>query len=115
MMNESQLPAEFIWAKELNCGITICDCDGVITYMNDKATIQKHGNLIGKNIFECHNPNSYTIIRRLLATGGENIYTIEKNGVKKLIYQSAWKTNGVVSGLCEIMAEFSGEIPHYIR
>ena len=25
------------WAKEMNCAVTVCDKDGVILYMNDKA------------------------------------------------------------------------------
>ena len=44
------------WAKELNCSITVCDKDGVIIYQNDPAVRQyeKHGSLIGKNLFGCH-------------------------------------------------------------
>ena len=42
------------WAKELNCSITVCDKDGIIVYMNDRAIEQykKRGNLIGKNMIE---------------------------------------------------------------
>lgn len=38
------------WAKEMNCAVTVCDKDGVILYMNDKAkeTFARHGDLIGK-------------------------------------------------------------------
>lgn len=103
------------WYKELNCGITVCDSHGNIIYMNDKAILLKHGDLTGKNIFECHNPNSCEIICHLLETGGQHIYTIEKNGIRKLLYQSAWKEQGVVKGLCEFMVELSGPIPHFVR
>ncbi|CUQ61167.1 Uncharacterised protein [Dorea longicatena] len=44
-----------------------------------------------------------------------NAYTIEKNGVKKMIYQTAWKQDGVVGGLVEISMEIPGEMPHYMR
>ena len=44
--------------------------------------------ILGKNLFDCHNPQSQAKIRELLETGGVNAYTIEKNGVKKMIYQS---------------------------
>lgn len=114
-MNDNQLPSELNWAKEMNCGITVCDAAGFVVYMNDKAIEQKHGNLIGSNIYDCHNSNSCRIIRELLASGGQHLYTIEKNGVKKLIYQSAWRRAGEVAGLVEIMAEFSGDIPHFVR
>ena len=84
------------WANEMNCAVTVCDTEGVILYMNEKAcrTFAKHGNLIGKNLFDCHNPQSQDKIRELLETGGVNAYTIEKNGIRKMIYQTAWKQDG---------------------
>jgi len=105
------------WAKELNCSITVCDRDGVIIYQNDPAVEQykKHGSLIGKNLFDCHGERSAGIIRHLLETGGTNCYTIEKHGVHKFIFQSAWKTNGVVGGLCEISIVTPVGMPHYVR
>lgn len=105
------------WAKELNCSITVCDKDGVIVYQNDRAVEQyrKRGDLIGKNLFDCHNERSSAIIRHLLETGGTNTYTIEKNGVHKMIFQSAWKKEGVVAGLCEISMIIPAQLPHYIR
>lgn len=77
--------------------------------------VAKRGDLIGKNLFDCHNPQSQAKIRELLETGGVNAYTIEKNGVKKMIYQTAWKQDGVVGGLVEISMEIPGEMPHYMR
>ena len=46
---------------------------------------------------------------------GTNSYTIEKNGVHKMIFQSAWKENGDVAGLCEISMIIPAELPHYVR
>ena len=108
---------DFEWAKELNCAVTVCDVDGIILFMNDKAceTFAKRGDLIGKNLFDCHNERSQQIIRQMLATGGTNTYTIEKHGVRKMIYQSAWKKNGIVAGLVEISMVLPDEVPHYIR
>lgn len=100
------------WAKELNCSITVCDRDGVIIYQNDPAVAQC---LIGKNLFDCHGERSAGIIRHLLETGGTNCYTIEKHGVHKFIFQSAWKTDGVVGGLCEISVIIPSEMPNYVR
>ena len=105
------------WAKEMNCAVTVCDTKGVILFMNDKAckTFAKHGDLIGKNLFDCHNLQSQEKIREMLATGGSNAYTIEKHGIKKMIYQTPWFTEGVVSGLVEISMELPEEMPHHIR
>ena len=105
------------WAEEMNCAVTVCDAEGVILYMNSRSreTYAKHGNLIGKNLLGCHNERSRGIIEHLLETGGQNVYTIEKHGVRKLIYQSAWKEDGKVMGLCEISIVLPDEIPHYRR
>ena len=85
--------------------------------MNEKAraTFAKHGDLIGQNLFGCHSERSREIIRRLLTTGGTNAYTIEKQGTRKMIYQTAWKEGGEVHGLVEISMEIPGEMPHYVR
>ncbi len=41
------------WPQAVNCAITVCDTDGVILYMNERAcaTFASHGDLIGKNLF----------------------------------------------------------------
>jgi hypothetical protein len=85
--------------------------------MNDKAkaTFAAHGDLIGKSLIPCHNERSRAIIADLLASGGSNAYTILKNGMKKMIYQTAWKENGEVAGLVEISMVIPEDMPHYIR
>lgn len=105
------------WAKEMNCAVTVCDTEGVILYMNDKAkaTFAKHGDLIGKNLMGCHSDRSKEIIRHLFETGGSNAYTIEKEGLRKMIYQTAWRIDGTVAGLVEISMVIPSDMPHYIR
>lgn len=106
------------WSDSVDCAITVCNAAGVIIYMNNKAqaTFAKHGNLIGKNLLDCHNENSIRIIKKLLATGGTHTYTIEKKGVKKLIHQSAWKdAEGNVAGLVEFSIVIPNDAPNFIR
>lgn len=105
------------WAKEMNCAVTVCDTDGNIIFMNQKSrdTFAKHGELAGKNLKACHSERSWEIIQQLLATGGSNSYTIQKNGVRKMIYQTAWFDNGKVGGLVEISMVIPEEMPHYVR
>ena len=105
------------WAKEMNCAVTVCDTEGVVLYMNDKAkaTFASHGDLVGKNLMGCHSDRSKGIIRQLLETGGSNAYTIEKGGLRKMIYQTAWKEEGKVAGLVEISMVIPQDMPHYIR
>lgn len=82
MTTENALP----WAEEADCAVTVCDTEGVILYMNEKAraTFAQHGDLIGRKLFDCHNERSRETIRRMLASGGTNAYTIEKQGVRKM-------------------------------
>lgn len=105
------------WARQINCAVTVCDAECNIIYMNDlaKETFASHGDMTGKNLLECHNDRSKGIIRMLLDTGGVNCYTIHKNGVKKMIYQTAWRNNGAVAGLVEISMVIPEEMPHYVR
>lgn len=106
------------WAWAMNCAVTVCDAGCNIVYMNKRSreTFASHGDLIGKNLLDCHSPRSVEIIRRLLATGGQNCYTIEKGGVRKMIFQTAWRLDdGTVGGLVELSMVIPADMPHYVR
>jgi transcriptional regulator with PAS, ATPase and Fis domain len=110
---------QFDWIREFPGAVTVCDREGIIVEMNARAekTFEKDGGaaLIGKNLRDCHSPASNDKIRELLATGATNAYTIEKNGVKKLIYQAPWIQDGVQKGLVELSLEIPFEMAHFIR
>ena len=79
----------FEWAEGMACAVTAADAEGVIRYM---------------------------IIRRLLKEGGTNAYTIEKEGVRKMIYQTAVTgADGRVTGIVEVSMVIPEELPHYVR
>lgn len=107
------------WKDELSVAITVCDTNGTILEMNKKsaASFAKEGGyeLIGKNLFECHSQESVNKIHELIAKEKTNIYTIEKNGIKKLIYQAPWFGNGELKGLVELSFEIPFDMPHFIR
>ena len=44
-------------------------------------------------------------IKEIIHDKKSNIYTIEKNGLKKFIYQSPFYENGEIKGLVEIVFE----------
>ena len=50
-----------------------------------------------------------------MQTGQTNVYTIEKKGVKKLIYQTPWYHDGAFAGLVELGLEIPAEMPHFVR
>lgn len=107
------------WVKEFPGAVTVSDIDGNIIEMNDKAckTFENNGgkNLIGSSLFDCHMEESNKKIRELLAGGEPNVYTIEKNGVKKLIFQTPWFTENKIMGVVELSLEIPFEMPHFIR
>lgn len=107
------------WTENFDGAITVCDENFIITYMNKKSkktfeTVET-GSLIGKNLFDYHNENSKMIIRRIKDTKTPNIYTIEKNGVKKLIYQTPVYDNNEFKGLVELSLEIPFDMPHFKR
>ena len=107
------------WLKEFPAAVTVCDKDGILLEMNDKAakTFESDGGyaLIGKNMLDCHPGLSRQKTERLLAAREKNVYTIEKKGVKKLIYQSPWFEDGQYAGFVEISLEIPFEMLHFIR
>lgn len=107
------------WFKEFPGAVTVSDRDGIILDMNDKAeqTFEQEGGrkLIGSNMLLCHPEPARAKLEQLLATRQKNVYTIEKNGVKKLIYQAPWYENGEYRGLVELSLEIPFEMPHFIR
>lgn len=108
----------FDWAEEMNCAVTVCDTEGVVIYMNRRSreTFSKNGeSMVGKSMISCHNERSQAIIHDMLDNDKTNCYTIDKKGVKKLIYQTPWKQDGRVAGLVEISIVLPDEMPHYIR
>jgi len=115
---DSNIPDSLIgWADDVDYAVTICDIDCRIIYMNRRSreTFAKHGDIIGKNLLECHNANSREKIKEMLSLGTSNAYTISKGGVKKLIFQSPWRRNGVIAGLVETSMIIPENMPHYDR
>ena len=118
MMNPDSKEALCHWADEVDYAVTIADKDCRIIYMNarSRATFCKNGEeLIGRNLMDCHPEHAQKIIRRLLEEGGSNAYTITKNGQNKLIFQSAWKLNGKISGLVETSMVLPPGMKHFDR
>ena len=108
------------WSNELPfVAITVCDKDGKILDMNQRSqmTFAKSGgkDLIGKSLFDCHPQRAQEMIKHLMNSQETNTYTIEKEGVKKLIYQTPWYQDGEFAGLVEMSIIIPNDIPHYKR
>jgi transcriptional regulator with PAS, ATPase and Fis domain len=107
------------WVQEFPSAITVCDRQGIILEMNDRACLafKEDGGaaLIGSNVLDCHPQPAREKLVKLLESGQRNIYTIEKKGKKKMICQSPWYVQGEYAGFLELSIELPEDIPHYIR
>lgn len=107
------------WITEFPAAVTVCAADGTIIEMNTRAIETFAGDggaaLIGRNVLDCHPEPSRTQLTDMLASGEKNVYTIQKNGVRKLIYQSPWYKEGKYAGFVELSLPLPETIPHFDR
>jgi PAS domain-containing protein len=107
------------WTKEFPGAVTVCDRHGVITQMNDTSarTFEADGGraLVGTNLLNCHPEPSRGQVADMLANPRVNAYTIEKRGVRKLIYQAPWYRDGIFQGLVELSLDIPASMPHFVR
>lgn len=113
------LATTHLWVDELPSAITVCDSAGIILEMNAKAaeSFKEEGgrDLVGKNLLDCHPEPARTELKQLMERRQANVYTVEKNGVRKLIYQTPWYSAGKYRGFVEISLVVPSEIPHFMR
>ena len=81
--------------KEVNLAVTICDKEG--------------------KILDCHPEPAHSLLADMLQNPRTNVYTIEKKGVKKLIYQTPWYVEGEFMGFMELSMEIPFEMKHRVR
>ena len=113
------VPVRLDWFEELPCSVTVCARDYTILYLNGRSAEVNASDggksLVGKNLLDCHPPEARKKLRKVMASGRPNVYTTEKKGVKKIIFQSHWKKGGRVAGLVEITFELPAKVPHFVR
>lgn len=84
-----------------NAHIVICDLAHTIIYMNPAAVerYKKHGDLLGKSIFSCHNERSVELIKRVVAWFAEDkvhnkIHTFYNEKENRDVYMVALRGEG---------------------
>lgn len=107
------------WIEEFPAAVTVTDAQGIILEMNDKAveTFAADGGLglIGTNVLDCHPEPSRSKLEGMMAAQQGNVYTIEKNGKKELIFQTPWYQDGRYAGFVEMTVEIPCDLPHFVR
>jgi PAS domain S-box-containing protein len=107
------------WVKEFPGAVTVCDKEGRIIEMNQKAVeafaADGGEKLIGTNVLDCHPEPSRAKLKEMMEAGRTNVYTIQKKGKRKLIYQSPWSEAGRYAGFVEFSVEIPWDMPHFNR
>jgi sensor histidine kinase regulating citrate/malate metabolism len=108
------------WIKDFSVAVVLCDTKGVITYLNDQAVAmyEPFGGkaLLGKSVFECHKQQaSNDKMIEIMQTRKPHVYTTERKGVKRLIYQTPHIVNDEVIGIIELAIVIPYEMPHFVR
>ena len=99
--------------------VTVCAKDGTILDMNVKSrkTFLNPGreDLIGQNVLDCHPEPARSMLSDMLANPRTNIYTVEKEGLKKLIFQTPWYDGDEYAGFMELSIVLPENIPNRVR
>jgi transcriptional regulator with PAS, ATPase and Fis domain len=111
--------SENAWVEEFPGAVTVCDTDGRIVAMNDRSlevfSADGGAKLIGTDVLDCHPEPSRTKLKKMMDERRTNVYTIQKNGKKKLIYQAPWYENGAYAGFVELSLEIPSDMLHFNR
>ncbi len=107
------------WTGEFPGAIIVCDARGVIVDMNDRAAANHAADggraLVGGDLRACHPEPARAKLDALFERREPNAYTIRKNGVRKLIYQSPWYRDGQFAGIVELSLPIPDDMPEFIR
>lgn len=107
------------WIQEFPGAVTVCDDQGIIIEMNDRAAhmFEEQGgrDLLGFSLLDCHPEPAREKLEALMEDRRDNVYTIEKKGARKLIFQSPWYRAGTYAGFVEIVLPLPVTVPHFIR
>jgi transcriptional regulator with PAS, ATPase and Fis domain len=111
--------SEHEWIREFPGAVTVCDTEGRILEMNERSveSFADDGGaaLVGTNVLDCHPEPSRSKLKAMMDGRRANVYTIQKKGKKKLIYQTPWTRDGVYAGFVELSLEIPWDMPHFNR
>ena len=105
--------------EEVDVAVTVCAKDGTILDMNGKSrkTNLRPGqeSILGQNVLDCHPEPARSLLEDMLRNPRTNVYTVEKEGLKKLIFQTPWYDEGEYAGFMELSMVLPEVIPNRVR
>jgi transcriptional regulator with PAS, ATPase and Fis domain len=107
------------WVESFPGSITVCDRKGLIIEMNAASLeyFKDDGGaaLLGADVLDCHPEPSRSKLDRMMEHQQANIYSVERDGRKKLVYQVPWYQEGEYAGFVELTLPLPEDMPHFIR
>lgn len=65
-LNGTRLNAAFDYLENVpNIAATVCDKEGIVLYQNKRA-IDRDGDVVGKNLYNCHGEKAGAMIRHMI-------------------------------------------------
>ncbi len=111
--------SDHVWVDAFPVAVTVIDAEGRIVEMNGKSreVFASDGGaaLMGHAVLDCHPEPSRTKLSGMMNDRRTNVYTIQKNGKKKLVYQAPWFKDGAYAGFVELSLEIPWDVPHFNR
>lgn len=93
--------------KEADIIVSVCDKDGIITYLNDKARYYFQEpdmpELLGSDIMDCHPEPSKSRFKEMMTTHETQSIIKGEGDKKRVIHQTPFYNKGVFEGYIEII------------
>lgn len=106
----------FDYLENVAFAATVCNKEGIVLYQNAIAR-QRDGEVIGKNLYNCHSPKTGEKIRMIMETGMNNSYEVIHHGKHYFVHHTPWfeEPGGELSGLIELDIEIPDTHPTFNR
>lgn len=107
------------WVTEFPAAVTVCDTDGIILHMNDRAAdlFSKAGGfgLIGRNVLDCHPAKVHSSVKHHLESRETYILSVRENDRPRIVYGAPWYIDGEYRGFVELSFDIVSKIQVSIR
>ena len=115
-LDGTRLNAAFDYLENVpNIAATVCDKEGIVLYQNKRA-IDRDGDVVGKNLYNCHGEKAGAMIRHMIESDESNTYQIIRHGKHKLLHQTPWyDEEGSIAGLIELAIDLPDQMPVFNR
>ncbi len=106
------------WSHGFGAAVTVCDEHGTIVELSPSAVelfaASGGAELVGRSVLDCHPEGMRARLAEAMAARTRNVYTTEKNGRRRIVFQGHWQTEAA-NGYLELSFEIPAELPHRVR